>query len=81
MMDAHAGAVSGESAGASASNGDSNGAGSEAASESARLKLETPIFVAEALLQAASAQLDIEHKACKKEVRVARALCVYRMAL
>ena len=48
---------------------DAQGEGASAGAESTRLKLETPLFVAEALLQAAKAQLDIEHEAAKKEAR------------
>lgn len=39
------------------------------AGESTRLKLQTPLFVADALIQAAQEQLDLEHAACKQEVR------------
>ena len=37
--------------------------------ESTRLKLQTPLFVADALLQAAEQQLELEHTACTQEVR------------
>lgn len=36
--------------------------------ESTRLKLQTPLFVADALVQAAEQQLDFELTACKEEV-------------
>lgn len=51
--------------------GDESGAetdGGAQGSESARLKLQTPIFVAEALLEAAEAQLGVEADVCRQEV-------------
>ena len=63
----------------SVAGGDESGEGGGAAvgAESTRLKLETPIFVAEALLQAAAAQLEIERIAATKEVR---ACCAHALA-
>ena len=52
--------------------GGAGGEGGASGSESKRLKLETPLFVAEALLQAAAQQLDVELGACKREVRALR---------
>jgi hypothetical protein len=46
------------------------GGGGEGGRESTRLKLETPIFVSEALMQAARQQLDVELLASKREVRL-----------
>jgi hypothetical protein len=40
----------------------------EDAGESTRLKLQTPIFVADALMQAAERQLDLEMTYCEEEV-------------
>lgn len=50
--------------------GGAGSGGSEAGGESVRLKLQTPIFVAEALLQAAELQLNAELDAANREVRV-----------
>lgn len=41
----------------------------EDAGESTRLKLQTPVFVADALIEAAERQLDLEKTYCEDEVR------------
>eukprot|EP00892_Ulva_mutabilis_P005497 jgi/Ulvmu1/3319/UM155_0002.1 len=48
--------------------------GSKGTGESTRLKLQTPLFVADALLQAAEQQLELEHTACKQEVAAVKAV-------
>ena len=49
------------------------GGSEEDAGESTRLKLQTPLFVADALMQAAERQLDLEKTYCEEEVRASAA--------
>lgn len=55
------------------SGGETEPESSEDSGESTRLKLQTPLFVADALVQAAERQLDLEKTYCEEEVHIVHA--------